>query len=168
MKKYFLVIFIISMYELNAEVKLEDCASIKSDIKRLACYDYLTTGVSKTSEELSKKESNDTSSVDNDNETISEEEANFGLSNKQKIEAQIQVNKLQLNSKISNVSKVVGGKTRFKLSNDQLWESQSVLSSIKLNNFRVKNNIVIEEANMGGFWMINKSSNVKIKVKRIS
>tara|TARA_B100000475_G_scaffold138598_1_gene101801 strand:- start:777 stop:1277 length:501 start_codon:yes stop_codon:yes gene_type:complete len=166
MKKYFLVIFIISMYELNAEVKLEDCASIKSDIKRLACYDYLTTGVSKTSEELSKKESNDSSSEDN--ETISEEEANFGLSNKQKIEAQIQVNKLQLNSKISNVSKVVGGKTRFKLSNDQLWESQSVLSSIKLNNFRVKNNIVIEEANMGGFWMINISSNVKIKVKRIS
>ena len=168
MKKYFLVIFIISIYQLNAEVKLEDCASIKSDIKRLACYDYLTTGVSKTSEELSKKESNDTSSVDNDNETISKEEANFGLSNKQKIEAQIQVNKLQLNSIISNVSKVVGGKTRFKLSNDQLWESQSVLSSIKLNNFRVKNNIVIEEANMGGFWMINISSNVKIKVKRIS
>ena len=166
MKKYFLVIFIISMYELNAEVKLEDCASIKSDIKRLACYDYLTTGASKTSEELSKKESNDSSSEDN--ETISKEEANFGLSNKQKIEAQIQVNKLQLNSKISNVSKVVGGKTRFKLSNDQLWESQSVLSSIKLNNFRVKNNIVIEEANMGGFWMINISSNVKIKVKRIS
>ncbi|RZO29051.1 MAG: hypothetical protein EVA97_01060 [SAR86 cluster bacterium] len=166
MKKYFLVIFIISMFELNAEVKLEDCASIKSDIKRLACYDYLTTGVSKTSEELSKKESNDTSSEDN--ETISKEEANFGLSNKQKIEAQIQVNKLQLNSKISNVSKVIGGKTRFKLSNDQLWESQSVLSSIKLNNFRVKNNIVIEEANMGGFWMINISSNVKIKVKRIS
>lgn len=166
MKKYFLVIFIISMFELNAEVKLEDCASIKSDIKRLACYDYLTTGVSKTSEELSKKESNDSSSEDN--ETISKEEANFGLSNKQKIEAQIQVNKLQLNSKISNVSKVVGGKTRFKLSNDQLWESQSVLSSIKLNNFRVKNNIVIEEANMGGFWMINISSNVKIKVKRIS
>ena len=166
MKKYFLVICIISMYELNAEVKLEDCASIKSDIKRLACYDYLTTGVSKTSEELSKKESNDSSSEDN--ETISKEEANFGLSNKQKIEAQIQVNKLQLNSKISNVSKVVGGKTRFKLSNDQLWESQSVLSSIKLNNFRVKNNIVIEEANMGGFWMINISSNVKIKVKRIS
>ena len=166
MKKYFLVIFIISMFELNAEVKLEDCASIKSDIKRLACYDYLTTGVSKTSEELSKKESNDSSSEDN--ETISKEEANFGLSNKQKIEAQIQVNKLQLNSKISNVSKVIGGKTRFKLSNDQLWESQSVLSSIKLNNFRVKNNIVIEEANMGGFWMINISSNVKIKVKRIS
>ena len=166
MKKYFLVIITFSLFELNAEVKLEDCASIKSDIKRLACYDYLTTGASKTSEELVKKESKRTPSEAVT--PISKEEANFGLSKKQKIEAQIQVNKTQLNSTISDVSKATGGKTRFKLLNDQLWESQSVLSSIKLNNFRVKNNIIIEEANMGGFWMINTSSNVKIKVKRIS
>ena len=166
MKKYFLAIITFSLFQLNAEVKLEDCASIKSDIKRLACYDYLTTGASKTSEELVKKESKSTPSEVV--KPVSIEEANFGLSKKQKIEAQIQVNKTQLNSKISDVSKATGGKTRFKLLNDQLWESQSVLSSIKLNNFRVKNNIIIEEANMGGFWMINTSSNVKIKVKRIS
>ena len=166
MKKYFLAIITFSLFQLNAEVKLEDCASIKSDIKRLACYDYLTTGASKTSEELVKKESKSTPSEAIT--PVSKEEANFGLSKKQKIEAQIQVNKIQLNSKISDVSKANGGKTRFKLLNDQLWESQSVLSSIKLNNFRVKNNIIIEEANMGGFWMINTSSNVKIKVKRIS
>ena len=166
MKKYFLAIITFSLFQLNAEVKLEDCASIKSDIKRLACYDYLTTGASKTSEELVKKESKSTSSEAVT--PVSKEEANFGLSKKQKIEAQIQVNTTQLNSKISDVSKATGGKTRFKLLNDQLWESQSVLSSIKLNNFRVKNNIIIEEANMGGFWMINTSSNVKIKVKRIS
>ena len=166
MKKYFLAIITFSLFQLSAEVKLEDCASIKSDIKRLACYDYLTTGASKTSEELVKKESK---SIPSEAVTpVSKEEANFGLSKKQKIEAQIQVNKTQLNSKISDVSKATGGKTRFKLLNDQLWESQSVLSSIKLNNFRVKNNIIIEEANMGGFWMINTSSNVKIKVKRIS
>ena len=166
MKKYFLAIITFSLFQLNAEVKLEDCASIKSDIKRLACYDYLTTGASKTSEELVKKVSKSTPSEAVT--PVSKEEANFGLSKKQKIEAQIQVNKTQLNSKISDVSKATGGKTRFKLLNDQLWESQSVLSSIKLNNFRVKNNIIIEEANMGGFWMINTSSNVKIKVKRIS
>ena len=166
MKKYFLAIITFSLFQLNAEVKLEDCASIKSDIKRLACYDYLTTGASKTSEELVKKKSESTPSEAIT--PVSKEEANFDLSKKQKIEAQIQVNKTQLNSKISDVSKATGGKTRFKLLNDQLWESQSVLSSIKLNNFRVKNNIIIEEANMGGFWMINTSSNVKIKVKRIS
>tara|TARA_B100001250_G_scaffold368136_1_gene350616 strand:+ start:2777 stop:3277 length:501 start_codon:yes stop_codon:yes gene_type:complete len=166
MKKYFFIIFIFSTVQINAEVKLEDCASIKSDVKRLACYDYLITGESKSSDELSTKTSQN--SDIKSSTPISEEEANFGLSNKQKKESNIEVVKSQLVSTISKTSKTFGGKTRFKLSNNQLWESQSVLSSIKLNNFRVKNNIVIEEANMGGFWMINKSSNVKIKVKRIS
>ena len=160
MKKFFLATFLFITFHSFAEVKLEDCATIKSDVKRLACYDYILTGVSKSSEELVKKE--------NVTSAQTEEISTFGLSNRQKQDANIQVFKSQLASSISSVAKAVGGKTRFKLSNDQLWESQSVLSSIKLNNFRAKNKIVIEEATMGGFWMINTSSNVKIKVKRIS
>ena len=160
MKNFFIAIFVFTTFHSFAEVKLEDCATIKSDIKRLACYDYILTGVSKSSEELVKKE--------NVTPAQTEEISTFGLSNRQKQDANIQVIKSQLASSISSVAKAVGGKTRFKLSNDQLWESQSVLSSIKLNNFRAKNKIVIEEATMGGFWMINTSSNVKIKVKRIS
>ena len=160
MKNFFLATFLFITFHSFAEVKLEDCATIKSDVKRLACYDYILTGVSKSSEELVKKEN--VASAQN------EEISTFGLSNRQKQDANIQVIKSQLASSISSVAKAVGGKTRFKLSNDQLWESQSVLSSIKLNNFRAKNKIVIEEATMGGFWMINTSSNVKIKVKRIS
>ena len=166
MKKYFLAIFTFCFFQLNAEVKLEDCSSIKSDIKRLACYDYLTTGVSKTSDELKEIESENTSGSISKN--ISNEEANFGLSNKQKKEADIKINKTQLKSIISSLSKAIGGKTRFRLENGQLWESQSVLSSIKLNNFRIKINVILEEANMGGFWMINSSSDVRIKVKRVS
>ena len=160
MKNFFIAIFVFTTFHSFAEVKLEDCATIKSDIKRLACYDYILTGVSKSSEELVKKE--------NVTSAQTKEISTFGLSNRQKQDANIQVIKSQLASSISSVAKAVGGKTRFKLSNDQLWESQSVLSSIKLNNFRAKNKIVIEEAAMGGFWMINTSSNVKIKVKRIS
>jgi len=160
MKNFFIAIFLFTTFHSFAEVKLEDCATIKSDVKRLACYDYILTGVSKSSEELVKKE--------NVTPAQTEEVSTFGLSNRQKQDANIQVIKSQLASSILNVAKAVGGKTRFKLSNDQLWESQSVLSSIKLNNFRAKNKIVIEEATMGGFWMINTSSNVKIKVKRIS
>ncbi len=160
MKKVFIATFLFSAFYSIAEVKLEDCATIKSDIKRLACYDYILTGVSKTSEELVQKQ--------NIVPPQSEEISTFGLSNKQKEDANIQVTKSQLVSTISSIAKAVGGKTRFKLSNDQLWESQSVLSSIKLNNFRARNKIIIEEATMGGFWMINTSSNVKIKVKRIS
>ena len=96
------------------------------------------------------------------------------LRNKRKINPEFESRLASLNLeeiialKLELTAKAVGGKTRFKLSNAQLWESQSVLSSIKLNNFRAKNKIVIEEATMGGFWMINTSSNVKIKVKRIS
>ena len=41
-------------------------------------------------------------------------------------------------------------------------------SETSIDVLPISNNIVIEEANMGGFWMINISSNVKIKVKRIS
>ena len=160
MKNFFIATFIFITFHSFAEVKLEDCATIKSDVKRLACYDYILTGVSKSSEELAKKENVTSAQI--------EEISTFGLSNRQKQDANIQVIKSQLASSISSVVKAVGGKTRFKLSNDQLWESQSVLSSIKLNNFRAKNKIVIEEATMGGFWMINTSSNVKIKVKRIS
>ena len=160
MKNFLIVTFLFITVHGFAEVKLEDCATIQSDVKRLACYDYILTGVSKTSEELVKKE--------NVTPAQSEEISTFGLSNKQKQDANIQVIKSKLASSISSVAKAVGGKTRFKLSNDQLWESQSVLSSIKLNNFRVQNKIVIEEATMGGFWMINTSSNVKIKVKRVS
>ena len=160
MKNFFIATFIFITFHSFAEVKLEDCATIKSDVKRLACYDYILTGVSKSSEELVKKENVTSAQI--------EEISTFGLSNRQKQDANIQVIKSQLASSISSVAKAVGGKTRFKLSNDQLWESQSVLSSIKLNNFRAKNKIVIEEATMGGFWMINTSSNVKIKVKRIS
>ena len=72
--------------------------SIESDIKRLACYDYLTTGISKTSKEIEKKDEQvSNNSVPN---IISEKDANFGLSNKQKKEADIKVIKSQLTSTI--------------------------------------------------------------------
>ena len=165
MKKFLLLSNVFFIFAIHAEVKIEDCASIESDVKRLACYDYLVTGISKTSNELveASKENQGTSA-----ETIDSGLSNFGLSKKKIEESGAVVTKNSLASSISSISKTFGGKTRFKLSNNQLWESQAVLSSIKSNNFRTKNQVIIEEANMGGFWMINRVSNVKIKVKRIS
>ena len=162
MKNYYFITFLLFSFNLIAEVKLEDCASIQSDVKRLACYDYIVTGETSSSDELSQ---NEESSPKNN---VSSNEATFGLSNQQKRENNINITKSQLTSSITKTTKTFAGKTRFRLSNDQLWESQSVLSSIKLNNFKAKNKITIEEATMGGFWMINQSSNVKIKVKRVS
>ena len=149
MKKYFLAIFIFFNVNIISEVKIEDCASIESDAKRLACYDYLVTGMSKSIDEIDV-----TTSGDSEERISSSAEKNSNSRN-------------ALNASIEAISKTFGGKTRFKLSNNQLWETQSVVSS-KLGSFKEKSDIRIEEASMGGFWMINKSSKVRIKVKRIS
>ena len=76
-------------------------------------------------------------------------------------------NSISLMSSILNVTSTFSGKTRFKLKNDQTWESQSNIST-KKNSFREKTDIIIEEATMGGFWMISKNNKMRIKVKRIS
>ena len=149
MKKYFLAIFIFFNVNIISEVKIEDCASIESDAKRLACYDYLVTGMSKSIDEI------DVTNSDNSEERISSSEDKNSNSRN------------ALNASIEAISKTFGGKTRFKLSNNQLWETQSVVSS-KRGSFKEKSDVRIEEASMGGFWMINKSSKVRIKVKRIS
>ena len=155
MKKILLIMATICFTKLYAEVKIEDCASIESDSKRLACYDYLVTGTSEASEELQNAENSS-----QENMTVRRnipKDSSFGLSNRQR----------HLSSSISEITKAYGGKTRFKLSNDQLWETQSVVTS-QLGTFKIKTKIMIEEGRMGGFWMISKPSNVKIKVKRIS
>lgn len=168
MKKYFLLTIIFINFNLKADVKIEDCASIESDVKRLACYDYLVTGVSKTSEELSSNSENKIVKVDEIKQSSTDVDSNFGLP-RNKIKEKDKITAINsLTSYISSISKTYAGKSRFKLQNNQLWESESILSQIKLNNFKKKNQIIIEEANMGGFWMINKASKIKIKVKRIS
>ena len=168
MKKYFLLTIIFINFNLNADVKIEDCASIVSDLKRLACYYYLVTGVSKTSEELSSISENKIVKVDEIKQSSTDVNSNFGLPRNKIKEKDKITARNSLTSYISSISKTYAGKSRFKLQNNQLWESESILSQIKLNNFKKKNQIIIEEANMGGFWMINKASKIKIKVKRIS
>ena len=169
----FLSIFL-SVANLIAEDSAFDCAKIDSDEERLACYD----NIFQIKEDLS-----DTVALENiitsdeiiitdikkSTAQISDKQiAEFGLTDNQKKAANIQVKKITITTSISNVIKSKGGKTRFRLENKQLWESQSVLSSIKLINFKAKNEIIIEESTLGGFWMINKRSNVRIKVKRVS
>jgi len=169
----FLSIFL-SVANLIAEDSAFDCAKIDSDEERLACYDNIfqikedlsdTVALENiiTSDEIIITDIKKSTAKINDKQI-----AEFGLTDNQKKAANIQVKKITITTSISNVIKSKGGKTRFRLENKQLWESQSVLSSIKLINFKAKNEIIIEESALGGFWMINKRSNVRIKVKRVS
>ena len=161
MKKSLLLTYGVFLF-LHSEVKIEDCSSIESDQKRLACYDYLVTGKSKTPQKTNiiiNQNSNST------NQTIAEQ--SFGLNQRQMSQRGLSENSISLMSSILNVTSTFSGKTRFKLKNDQTWESQSNIST-KKNSFREKTDIIIEEATMGGFWMISKNNKMRIKVKRIS
>ena len=169
----FLCVFL-SVKNLIAEDSAFNCAKIDSDKERLACYDNIFQIKEDLSEELALEDL-----VKSDEKLLTETKkspakidkkqiAEFGLTDNQKKAANIEIEKITIATSISSVIKSAGGKTRFRLENNQLWESQSVLSSIKRINFKNKNEIIIEESTLGGFWMINKRSNVRIKVKRVS
>ena len=169
----FLCVFL-SVKNLIAEDSAFNCAKIDSDKERLACYDNIFKIKEDLNEELALEDL-----VKSDEKLLTETKkspakidkkqiAEFGLTDNQKKAANIEVEKITIATSISSVIKSAGGKTRFRLENNQLWESQSVLSSIKRINFKNKNEIIIEESTLGGFWMINKRSKVRIKVKRVS
>ena len=179
MRYIFISILIFNASYLMAKDPASDCAKIKQDKERLACYDNIFQVKENFSKETKQKVQvepintiepstakikTDERSKKINNQKITE----FGLTDSQKKSLNIQVDKITISTSILNVVKSTGGKSRFKLANKQLWESQSVLSSIKRINFKAKNEITIEESALGGFWMINKRSNVRIKVKRIS
>ena len=170
----FLCVFL-SVKNLIAEDSALNCAKIDSDKKRLACYDNIfqinnedlseelaLEDLVKSDERLLTKTKKSPAKIDK------KQIAEFGLTDNQKIAANIVVEKITIVTTISSVIKSAGGKTRFRLENNQLWESQSVLASINRINFKNKNEIIIEESTLGGFWMINKISKVRIKVKRVS
>ncbi len=169
----FLCVFL-SVKNLIAEDSAFNCAKIDSDKERLACYDNIFKIKEDLNEELALEDL-----IKSDEKLLTETKkspakidkkqiAEFGLTDNQKKAANIEVEKIIIATSISSVIKSAGGKTRFRLENNQLWESQSVLSSIKRINFKNKNEIIIEESTLGGFWMINKRSKVRIKVKRVS
>ena len=169
----FLCVFL-SVKNLIAEDSAFNCAKIDSDKERLACYDNIFKIKEDLNEELALEDL-----IKSDEKLLTETKkspakidkkqiAEFGLTDNQKKAANIEIEKITIATSISSVIKSAGGKTRFRLENNQLWESQSVLSSIKRINFKNKNEIIIEESTLGGFWMINKRSKVRIKVKRVS
>ena len=174
MRKILFLCVFLSVKNLIAEDSAFNCAKIDSDKERLACYDNIFKIKEDLNEELALEDL-----IKSDEKLLTETKkspakidkkqiAEFGLTDNQKKAANIEVEKITIATSISSVIKSAGGKTRFRLENNQLWESQSVLSSIKRINFKNKNEIIIEESTLGGFWMINKRSKVRIKVKRVS
>ena len=70
-------------------------------------------------------------------------------------------------SSIVSAIRARSGKTRFKLDNGQIWESQSTITKARELTFVSKKNVRIEKGRFG-FWLIEPESKNKTKVKRIS
>ncbi|NCX75209.1 MAG: hypothetical protein EBW91_04875, partial [Proteobacteria bacterium] len=70
-------------------------------------------------------------------------------------------------SSITKATNQITKKIVFRLENGHVWESESPLSSSKAGQFKKGTPVELEISRMGGFWMVNRSNNLRIKVIRV-
>ena len=165
-------LFIAALFITNysyANSEAAECSKIKSDSKRLLCYDLI---YKKSSSVLVEKKVPVTKKIKAvkpkpnkivDKNTTKKED-NFGLSYEQirKIE-----DKKAIRSSIVRVTKQVSRKITFRLENGQVWRSEAALGANKAAQFKKGSNIELVKVRMGGYSMVNTKTNSRIKVKRI-
>lgn len=181
-KKLLFLSFFISNI-IYAQSSPQDCKEIISDSERLACYDSFFAKVKPNviveddaKSEVKIKKDKQTLSLDEraklekDKQNNKSDEVTFGLSYKQlKKEKLIPEKEERIFTYVSEVTKnKLTRKILFRLENGHIWESESSLSPGKERQFREGAPIELELSRMGGFWMINRSSNIRIKVIRKS
>jgi|TARA_B110000914_G_C15415888_1_gene424121 hypothetical protein len=175
----FTITFILSPL-MVANDKAGTCASIENDKNRLVCYDHFFKYKSvesnkdirnNTSSRLNAKESrhqNKTQKINPNKETtLKKDEDEFGLTEFEKRKLKPAPDSDFIKSSITSALRARSGKTRFKLDNGQIWESQSTITKARERTFVSKKNVRIEKGRFG-FWMIEPESKNKTKVKRIS
>ena len=96
-------------------------------------------------------------------------ERTFGLSFKQLRKANLipEKEEVKIFSSITKATKQITKKIVFRLENGHVWESESPLSSSKAGQFKKGTPVELEVSRMGGFWMVNRSNNLRIKVIRV-
>ena len=184
MHKYLLTLSLLCSNFLFSQSSPYQCAEIKSPTERLACYDNIFARPSKQINnkkpqikpiEKSLPAKKNVLSLDQINKLKSgkqkdkTDEDTFGLSYKQlKKEKLIPEKEERIFTSVSEATKnKLTRKILFRLENGHIWESESSLSPGKERQFREGAPIELELSRMGGFWMINASNNIRIKVIRI-
>ena len=168
-------LFIAALFVTNysyANSEASECSKIKSDSKRLLCYDLIfkeadTTLVGEKAPATKKIKTVTPKPNKVVNKKTSENEDNFGLSYEQiKKTKKIEDNKA-IRSSIIRVTKQVSRKITFRLENGQVWKSEAALGANKAAQFKKGSNIELVKVRMGGYSMVNTKTNSRIKVKRI-
>jgi hypothetical protein len=170
--KYFLTAtFSIS---LSASPDPMDCAEIKSDKKRLECFDSIFFKPLESpqkpvleSPRVDKKEVLEKVKETRSEEPVRTQESRFGLSQKQIEELDPKTVSNSIKTNIKKPIKLFTGKYRFELENGQVWESYTALARHQASPFKKDLKVEIEKSQMGSFWIIDISSGKRVKVKRI-
>ena len=168
-------LFITALFVTNysyANSEASECSKIKSDSKRLLCYDLIfkeaeTTLVGEKSPATKKIKTVTPEPNKVVNKKTSENEDNFGLSYEQIRKAEKIEDNKAIRSSIVRVTKQVSRKITFILENGQVWKSEAALGANKAAQLKEGSNIELVKVRMGGYSMVNTKTNSRIKVKRI-
>ena len=175
----FTITFILSPL-MVANDKAGTCASIENDKNRLVCYDHffkyksvesnkdIRNKVSARPNIKEPRRQNNTQKINPNKEILEKKnEDGFGLTEFEKRKLKPAPDNDFIKSSIVSAIRARSGKTRFKLDNGQIWESQSTITKARELRFVSKKNVRIEKGRFG-FWLIEPESKNKTKVKRIS
>ena len=170
--KYFLTA--IFSTSLSASTDPMDCAEIKSDKKRLECFDSIFFKPLESpqkpvleSPKIVKKDVPEKVKETRSEEPARTQESRFGLSQKQIEELDPKTVSNSIKTNIKKPIKLFTGKYRFELENGQVWESYTALARHQASPFKKNTKVEIEKSQMGSFWIIDISSGKRVKVKRI-
>ena len=170
--KYFLTATL--SISLSASNDPLDCAEIKSDKKRLECFDSIFFKPLETpqkplleSPKVVREEVPEEVVETSSKEPVENQESRFGLSQKQIEELNPKTVSNSIKTNIKKPIKLFTGKYRFELENGQVWESYTALARHQASPFKKNIKVEIEKSQMGSFWIIDISSGKRVKVKRI-
>ena len=181
MKKLIYIFGFISVGLVFAKESPSDCAKIESNTSRLICYDkffkrdssikinrYPVSQEREKNKNYLKNRNQEKKIATGSNKKKIETESNFGLSYSQ-IKDNSKIDEvIIINTSILKATKQLTRKFTYKLKNEHLWQSVSPVPPNKISYFKKGTSIELKESRLGSFWMVNKSNDMKIKVKRIN
>ena len=184
MYKHLIILTFACSSILMAQSSPSECAEIESNADRLICYDsFFISDQSHTnkvdepidaSHSINKKNDkvlsfDEKSKLKQGKQKDKSDEKKFGLSFKQLRMSNLIPEKedTKIITSITKATRQITKKIVFRLENGHVWESESSVPINISGQFKKGTEVELEVSRMGSFWMINRSNQIRIKVKRV-
>ena len=184
MYKHLIILTFACSSILMAQSSPSECAEIESNADRLICYDSFfisdQSHINKADESLDASHSinkkndkvlsfDEKSKLKQGKQKDKSDEKKFGLSFKQLRMSNLipEKEETKIITSITKATRQITKKIVFRLEIGPVWESESSVPINKSGQFKKGTEVELEVSRMGGFWMINRSNQIRIKVKRV-